>query len=758
MKRTFFIFLCAAIVSGKQLRAQTVTGSGTTNKIPKWTNGASSIIGDSQIQDNGTNVGIGGSGSYKLDLISGDVNIASGSSYRLGGSTFLTQNNIGTCIFIGPGIGNGSSGTNNSIIGVGSAGILSMGSNNTALGYNTLNGVQGANYNTAVGASSLRIAWSGSNTAVGYSALFSTTTGSHNTALGMETLHYNTGGSYNTATGSFSLYSTSTSSGNYNTANGAYSLYNNIGNVGSDGSYNVANGAYSLYSNTSGYKNTGGGYSSLHSNQTGNFNTALGFNSLYNTTASNNTALGYGAGTTISSGTDNTLIGYQADVSSSSLVKAIAIGSGATVATSSTMILGDNSVNVGIGYSGASLTANTKFDVLTTGASISGNTSSFGSHFINSNTGNGTAFPAAWALVYGAYGESNGSGNAYTYNYGGAFKATNAGRNVGMSAACIGPSTGVLAYAGYFNSSFSSSASSGNSYGVYSIVGSNGGQANIAIYGNAPSSSGNTLPNWAGYFSGDVYITGAGWIPGGTWNSSDRKFKTNIEGIRNPLEILKKLKPKTYYYDSTNADGICFPHEKQYGFIAQEVQQVMPEMVRMVNKPADIDANGNILHKSSSHLGVNYTNFIALLAAGIQQQQIVVDSLVTLTHRQDSINKTLQLQINQILKNLAESHSEPQNSNEINTQLFEANLIILNQNVPNPFAEQTVISYNIPESAGVAQIQFHGLNGQLIKTVDIVSKGAGKLNVFANDLSSGTYSYTLVVDGKIIDTKKMVKQ
>ena len=33
-----------------------------------------------------------------------------------------------------------------------------------------------------------------------------------------------------------------------------------------------------------------------------------------------------------------------------------------------------------------------------------------------------------------------------------------------------------------------------------------------------------------------------------------------------------------------------------------------------------------------------------------------------------------------------------------------------------------------------------------------------QINVFANDLSSGTYTYSLVADGVVIATKRMVKQ
>jgi len=86
------------------------------------------------------------------------------------------------------------------------------------------------------------------------------------------------------------------------------------------------------------------------------------------------------------------------------------------------------------------------------------------------------------------------------------------------------------------------------------------------------------------------------------------------------------------------------------------------------------------------------------------------------------------------------------------------NSVVLNQNQPNPFAEQTIITYSIPQTANSAQILFYDMNGKQINSVTITAKGAGQLNVYANDLSNGTYSYTLIVDGGVIDTKKMIKQ
>ena len=79
------------------------------------------------------------------------------------------------------------------------------------------------------------------------------------------------------------------------------------------------------------------------------------------------------------------------------------------------------------------------------------------------------------------------------------------------------------------------------------------------------------------------------------------------------------------------------------------------------------------------------------------------------------------------------------------------------RNVPNPFAEQTTITYNVPAKYGYAQMIFSTIDGRILKTVDITKKGRGTLTVFSNDLSSGMYTYALIVDGKTFDTKKMVK-
>jgi hypothetical protein len=49
-------------------------------------------------------------------------------------------------------------------------------------------------------------------------------------------------------------------------------------------------------------------------------------------------------------------------------------------------------------------------------------------------------------------------------------------------------------------------------------------------------------------------------------------------------------------------------------------------------------------------------------------------------------------------------------------------------------------------------------NGKTIKVVNISgSSGKGIVNVDASTLASGAYQYSLFVDGKLMDTKQMLK-
>ena len=98
--------------------------------------------------------------------------------------------------------------------------------------------------------------------------------------------------------------------------------------------------------------------------------------------------------------------------------------------------------------------------------------------------------------------------------------------------------------------------------------------------------------------------------------------------------------------------------------------------------------------------------------------------------------------------------------------------IVLNQNSPNPFAEQTTITYKLPSTVKTAKMLFYDAHRELIKAVDLTSStrgsddasdgmaecaGEGRVFVFGDDLSDGLYTYALVIDEKRVDSKQMIK-
>jgi len=82
--------------------------------------------------------------------------------------------------------------------------------------------------------------------------------------------------------------------------------------------------------------------------------------------------------------------------------------------------------------------------------------------------------------------------------------------------------------------------------------------------------------------------------------------------------------------------------------------------------------------------------------------------------------------------------------------------VFIGQNSPNPFRENTVISYAVPAKFYSAQIVIHDGIGRLRKQINVPAQGSGTLNLNGAEFGSGIYSYSLWVDGQIIATRKMV--
>lgn len=91
------------------------------------------------------------------------------------------------------------------------------------------------------------------------------------------------------------------------------------------------------------------------------------------------------------------------------------------------------------------------------------------------------------------------------------------------------------------------------------------------------------------------------------------------------------------------------------------------------------------------------------------------------------------------------------------TRTTQISKVELAQNVPNPTSDYTSVDYLIESDFDQAVMHLFTLNGELIKSISIAD-GKGSVEFDTSELENGAYVYSLEVDGKIIETKKLVKQ
>jgi hypothetical protein len=262
----------------------------------------------------------------------------------------------------------------------------------------------------------------------------------------------------------------------------------------------------------------------------------------------------------------------------------------------------------------------------------------------------------------------------------------------------------------------------GTNYGIYARAESS--QDNYGIY--AEVIGGNN--NIAGYFSGAVVSTT------GFYTVSDKLFKKNIETEASVLNKINKLNVVTYLMDQDKFPTLNFSDKINHGFIAQELEEVFPELVKNVMHP--IFKKGEMVEKVELKT-VNYTELVPLLTKAIQELNTKVETL----------NNQLQAATSSTLVVNDDKNSLP---TEIQNKAFA-----LSQNVPNPFSENTTISYTIPATAGKAILAVFDLNGKMLLQYNL-QQGKNTIVVKGNTLGAGMYLYSLIADGQEVLSKRMV--
>ena len=97
-------------------------------------------------------------------------------------------------------------------------------------------------------------------------------------------------------------------------------------------------------------------------------------------------------------------------------------------------------------------------------------------------------------------------------------------------------------------------------------------------------------------------------VNGGVVHASDKRLKENIEELPYGIEEILQLKPVTYNWKRYPENG------RHIGLIAQEVKDVLPELVETGNS-------------EQQYLHLDYTNIIPVLINGLKELKAENDEL-----------------------------------------------------------------------------------------------------------------------------------
>jgi hypothetical protein len=244
------------------------------------------------------------------------------------------------------------------------------------------------------------------------------------------------------------------------------------------------------------------------------------------------------------------------------------------------------------------------------------------------------------------------------------------------------------------------------------------------------------------------------------WETSDIRFKENIEDLKVQPNLLNQLRGVSYKKnqsmvqksmtqsikneanstisqnlepavsdnstqqktDSVKMKKPIVP-EREYGFIAQEVRSIFPDLV---------------IEDEEGYLAVNYTGMIPLIVEAYKNLQVKVDNL------EKELN-------NCCIESKLKSASIISGGNE---NLSVGN--VLYQNSPNPFSTTTNIKYALSKEVNAAMIIIYNMNGTQLKSIQLNQKSEGSITIDGGEFTAGMYLYALITDGQVIDTKRMI--
>ncbi|MFN8250196.1 MAG: tail fiber domain-containing protein [Ferruginibacter sp.] len=525
------------------------------------------------------------------------------------------------------------------------------------------------------------------NSAVGNSALLANTTGYHNTAFGYFALSSNTTANNNVAIGSLALQ---------------YALGSSNTCVG----FGAGQGGVSAGINHTGVKNSAFGEGVLYSLLSANGNTSVGYNSMHsNAVSDSNTSVGVNAMALLTTGGANTSIGYNSLLNLVNGRNNVGVGSAALL----TLTAGNN--NLGLGY----------------GANVSNGIDNqlsiqnviYGTNMNSTNSGNiGIGISTPTQQFHTTRGVRF---QGLTTSPGGASAITNMIGADATGVLWLAPIPARCGLLNYIPKTANTSGDMGCSL-IYDDATSVGiSTTGPFTYTSFSGLSGTTPPPSSGTYKLAVngVVSALAY-----YASSDSRFKNDITNLTDAMSKIRKIRPVTYFWKDKEFPDKNFDNTQQIGFIAQELEKIVPQAVAK-NK--------------DGYYAVNYSAIIPVLTAAvkeqddkIQQQEIQIADLT------EKIN-VLTDRLNRLL---------PENV-KVADDYFTVS--------PNPVTSSSIVRYNLPETVRNCTFVIYDLNGRILKKYPVSGAAkSGRINITKSEFAGGMYMLSLLSDNSEIQTKRFL--
>ena len=610
-------------------------------------------------------------------------------------------------------------------------------------------------------------------TAMGYQ---SEASGANSTAMGSNSAasgDYTTAiGNGNSATGLYSM-----SIGNDNTtAEGAFALAMGIGTLAS-GNYSTTMGYYTtasgIYSTSMGEGTTASGEGStatgLGSIANGGYSTAMGAN----TTASGFASTALGQDTT-ASGTYSTAMGINTTATQQGSVAmgadTVADGQEASAFGRATLASGAISTAMGLGTTAsANYSTATGYNTTASGvASTAMGDNNTASGFASTSIGGGNTASGGWSTASG-----QGTTASANYTTAGGYNTTASG----VASTVMGDNSTASGFASTaMGGETTASGDWSTSMGLLSVA---TGQfsTSMGVYTEANGNYSNAMgrktiaSDYASTVIGQNNLTGA--TPTSATNFS---LEAPAFVIGNGLDGNRSDAFSILFDGTTNIAGSV----TATSFIGDGSQLTNLPNQNTDDQAISYDANTNIVSLEDGGTidlsGLNNSgtddqqlaNFIlsqgSLLSLSIQDGNVVsVDLAPLLTDLENLVadlqteNQEQQALIDDLIIRMEireECACDP--TLGIGDNTLQPDKAYLLQNIPNPFDRTTSIGYFVPYTNAKAHIVISTMAGQIVHNIELSNLGVGAISIDSGRMAAAVYLYTLYVDGKRIDTKRMI--